>query len=260
MNKHFKLIGLLILLVGFVMTTACAKSVGAPDIEETSAAQEEAMAAEAEASTDGFGEQERTEDISLEEMEAGVGVAEGSMAEVFEEPVVEMDEQQEQLDFLQEEDFVAPEVAEVEPEPEPFMEPEPEPEPVIEEFVEESIEEASLESVAMSLDFEDVYFAYDKFDIDDNARDVLRRNAEMLRNNPNARVEIEGHCDSRGTNNYNMALGDRRATAAKNFLLAEGVSEDQVQTISYGEERPFCFDESDDCHYQNRRGHFTALE
>ena len=105
---------------------------------------------------------------------------------------------------------------------------------------------------------EDVYFDFDKYDLSQEYQDKLRANAQWLKANPNAVVEIEGHCDERGSNNYNLALGEQRAKAAKNFLIAEGVGSNQVKTISYGEEKPFCFQSDESCWWQNRRAHFQV--
>ena len=98
-----------------------------------------------------------------------------------------------------------------------------------------------------------VLFAYDSYDVDDTAKGILGRQAEWLARYPGVKVTVEGHTDERGTREYNLALGDRRATAAKNFLAAQGVSASRMQTISYGKERPVA-DGSDEAAYaQNRR-------
>src|SRR5690606_22113504 len=86
----------------------------------------------------------------------------------------------------------------------------------------------------------DVYFSYDSYELSDNAREILRANADWLLENRQARVEIEGHCDSRGTVEYNLALGAKRANAARDYLTALGVSPDRITTISYGKELPVC--------------------
>jgi peptidoglycan-associated lipoprotein len=102
----------------------------------------------------------------------------------------------------------------------------------------------------------DVHFGYDAYELDANARDVLAANAEWLKENPGTRTEIEGHCDERGTIEYNLALGARRAKAAKDYLVSLGVSPDRLSTISYGEELPLCRDMSESCYARNRRVHF----
>jgi len=105
----------------------------------------------------------------------------------------------------------------------------------------------------------DVYFAFDKYDLGDESRDRLAANARWIRENPSYLFTIEGHCDERGTNEYNLALGQRRASAAKDYLVSLGVDAGSLVTISYGEERPFCTDSSEDCWAKNRRAHFVAI-
>lgn len=103
----------------------------------------------------------------------------------------------------------------------------------------------------------DVPFAYDSYELDSNARDILAANAEWLKENPRARTEIEGHCDERGTVEYNLALGARRAKAAKDYLVSLGVASERLSTISYGEELPLCREATDQCYVRNRRVHFV---
>ena len=107
---------------------------------------------------------------------------------------------------------------------------------------------------------QDIYFAYDKFDPDNESREILQNNAEYLMAHPNTRIEIQGHCDERGSNNYNIALGQRRAQSVKSILVSLGVNGNQIRTISYGEERPFCFENNEECWRQNRRGHLLIAE
>jgi len=103
----------------------------------------------------------------------------------------------------------------------------------------------------------DGYFDYDQADIQSDAREALSRTAEFLRTNRQVRVMIEGHCDERGSTEYNLALGDRRAQAARQFLISLGVSADRIETVSWGKERPFCTESNETCWQQNRRAHFT---
>jgi peptidoglycan-associated lipoprotein len=103
----------------------------------------------------------------------------------------------------------------------------------------------------------DVHFAYDSYELDGEARDVLAANAEWLKDNSRARTEIEGHCDERGTVEYNLALGARRAKAVKDYLTTLGISGDRLSTISYGEELPLCREQSESCYARNRRVHFV---
>ena len=107
---------------------------------------------------------------------------------------------------------------------------------------------------------QDIYFRFDKYDLDDTSRGTLRQNATYLKSNSGAVIEIQGHCDERGTNNYNIALGERRAQSTKMYLVSQGISSRQIHTISYGEERPFCFDSNDTCWLKNRRAHFRISE
>lgn len=99
-----------------------------------------------------------------------------------------------------------------------------------------------------------VFFEFDKSDLDSDARQALQRQADWLRANAGATVTVEGHCDERGTREYNIALGARRATAVKNYLVALGIDGDRISTISYGEERPEVAGSSERAWAQNRRG------
>jgi peptidoglycan-associated lipoprotein len=99
-----------------------------------------------------------------------------------------------------------------------------------------------------------VHFAYDKYDIQDEDRAILQRQAAWLGKYPAVRVSVEGHCDERGTREYNLALGARRANAVKEYLVSLGVSAGRLDTISYGKERPMCSQSNEDCWAQNRRG------
>lgn len=103
-----------------------------------------------------------------------------------------------------------------------------------------------------------VLFAYDSYDVDDTAKAILGKQAEWLARYPNVKVTVEGHTDERGTREYNLALGDRRASAAKNFLAAQGVSPSRLQTISYGKERPIA-DGSDETAYAANRRAVTVI-
>ena len=103
-----------------------------------------------------------------------------------------------------------------------------------------------------------VFFAYDRSDITSEAQQILRRQSDWLRRYPNVSVTIEGHCDERGTREYNLALGERRAQAAKNVLVALGIPAGRVSTISYGKERPEIPHSDDQSYAQNRRGVTTV--
>jgi len=103
----------------------------------------------------------------------------------------------------------------------------------------------------------DAFFDYDKSNIRPDAQQALMGDAAFLQQHPNIRFTVEGHCDERGSTEYNLGLGDRRATAVKDFLVQQGVSADRIRTISYGKEKPFCAEHTEDCWQQNRRGHFV---
>jgi len=103
----------------------------------------------------------------------------------------------------------------------------------------------------------DAYFDLDKADIRPDARAALSTTADFLKKYPRFKVTIEGHCDERGSTEYNLSLGDRRATAVKQFLVSLGISADRLSTVSYGKEKPFCMESNESCWQQNRRGHFV---
>jgi len=106
----------------------------------------------------------------------------------------------------------------------------------------------------------DVFYEFDRYDLSADARSTLRANADWLKNNASARVEIEGHCDERGTSEYNLALGAKRAQAAREFLSSLGIPADRLSTISYGQEIPICREHSEDCWKQNRRARFVIVQ
>jgi len=103
---------------------------------------------------------------------------------------------------------------------------------------------------------EGIYFDFDKSEIRAEAKAILEKKAAWLRANPSYKVKIEGNCDDRGTNEYNLALGDRRAKAAQKYLNALGISMDRMSTISYGEEKPTCNEKNEKCWSKNRRDDF----
>src|SRR6201996_490775 len=103
-----------------------------------------------------------------------------------------------------------------------------------------------------------VHFGYNEYSIQDEDHAVLQRQAAWLAKYPSVRVTVEGHCDERGTREYNLALGARRANAVKEYLVSQGVSTARVETISYGKERPICTDSNEACWAQNRRGVTTV--
>lgn len=107
---------------------------------------------------------------------------------------------------------------------------------------------------------QDVHFDYDRYDLRSEDRDVLQQNADWLKKNAAAKVEIEGHTDERGTVEYNLALGAKRAKSVKDYLVSLGISGDRLSTISYGEELPLCHDANDACWSRNRRAHSVVLQ
>jgi peptidoglycan-associated lipoprotein len=107
---------------------------------------------------------------------------------------------------------------------------------------------------------ENIYFDFDKADLLHEARVVLKEKADWLRKNPSYSVRIEGHCDERGTNEYNLALGERRAYSAKKFLVTLGISKDRIGTLSYGEERPADPGHSEEAWGKNRRDEFRLIK
>jgi peptidoglycan-associated lipoprotein len=103
----------------------------------------------------------------------------------------------------------------------------------------------------------DIYFDFDQFDLRSDARATLKANAEWLKQNPSAVAQIEGHCDERGTAEYNLALGAKRAQTAKDYLTTLGISEQRLSTISYGQELPVCKEHTEDCWQKNRHDRFV---
>ena len=104
----------------------------------------------------------------------------------------------------------------------------------------------------------DVLFAYDSWTISEDGRQALNRDAEWMKSNPSAQVKVEGHCDERGTSAYNLVLGEKRAKAARNYLVELGVGANRLSVVSYGKERPFCNEHAESCYQQNRRGHLVV--
>lgn len=110
----------------------------------------------------------------------------------------------------------------------------------------------------LSKEFADIYFEFDQYRVLDRDSGTLERIASWLRENPEARILIEGHCDERGTDEYNMALGEQRALAARRYVVGLGIDSGRLTTISYGEERPAAFGSTEDAWSQNRRAHFAV--
>ena len=111
---------------------------------------------------------------------------------------------------------------------------------------------------AVARELKDIHFDFDKYNIRPGDAKALQANAKWMRTNPRYLILIEGHADERGTNEYNMALGDRRAKATLNYLLTLGVAANRITIISYGEERPLCAERNEPCWSKNRRAHFMV--
>ena len=116
------------------------------------------------------------------------------------------------------------------------------------------------EEELFSQNVKDIYFDYDKYDVRGDQQSALQGDIAFLKEHPSIRVTIEGHCDERGSTEYNLALGDNRAGSVKNALVQGGISESQIKTISMGKERPFCTESNEACWSQNRRSHFVYMK
>ncbi len=120
-------------------------------------------------------------------------------------------------------------------------------------------EEPQERAAETSAGMQPIYFDFDKSFIRDDARPMMKANAEWLKANPKVKIRIEGNCDERGTKEYNQALGQRRATSAKKYLTDLGISAKRISLISYGKEKPICTEHSEECWQKNRRDDFTAV-
>lgn len=121
----------------------------------------------------------------------------------------------------------------------------------------EALQSGQSTATPASSPVKDVYFGFDRYDLTEEGRSTLKANAEWLKNNPTLRMQIEGHCDERGTADYNLALGAKRAQTAKDYLMTLGISAARLSTISYGAEIPVCMEHTEDCWAQNRRARFV---
>jgi peptidoglycan-associated lipoprotein len=108
-----------------------------------------------------------------------------------------------------------------------------------------------------SQNIKDIYFDYDKSDVRADQQASIQSDVAFLQQHPNITFTIEGHCDERGSTEYNLALGDSRASSVKNALVAAGIAADRIKTVSFGKEKPFCTESNEACWQQNRRGHFV---
>lgn len=111
------------------------------------------------------------------------------------------------------------------------------------------------EKAAIEAGLKDVFFAYDQWTLSETGMEVLDHDAKWLKEHPGAVLKVEGHCDERGTTDYNIVLGEKRSKSARKYLVESGVSPKQVSVVSYGKERPFCLEHDESCYQQNRRGH-----
>ena len=141
------------------------------------------------------------------------------------------------------------------PPPPPAPPPAPAPAPLTEEEV---FARKSLDQLNAERPLGDVFFDLDKSDVRDDARAPLQRNADWMKRWSSTVVTLEGHADSRGSSEYNLALGNRRAAAVKDYLISLGVPANRVTVVSKGKEQPFCNEETEACWQQNRRGHFIV--
>ena len=116
---------------------------------------------------------------------------------------------------------------------------------------------SNIEEIQAGL--KDILFDFDKYDITPEAKIILKEVASALSKNMKAKVVVEGHCDERGTNEYNLGLGDKRANSVKDYLVSLGVPSGRIETISYGEEKPICSESSEECWAKNRRAHFVLV-
>jgi peptidoglycan-associated lipoprotein len=121
-----------------------------------------------------------------------------------------------------------------------------------------SLDDLQKGGTASAGPLKDVFFAFDRSDLSAEARSILKANSDWLKANPAAQVQIEGHCDERGTVEYNLALGSKRAQASKDYLETLGVPANRLSMISYGEEIPVCRENSDSCWEKNRRARFIV--
>jgi len=122
----------------------------------------------------------------------------------------------------------------------------------------DDLQKGQSTATSASSPLKDVFFGFDRYDLTTEARAVLKANADWLKANSSAQIQIEGHCDERGTVEYNLALGSKRAQASKDYLATLGIAANRLSVISYGEEIPVCKDGSESCWIKNRRARFVV--
>src|SRR5438477_9285648 len=139
------------------------------------------------------------------------------------------------------------------PPPPPRPAPAPPPRPLTED---EIFQRKSLDQLNAEKPLSDAYFDLDMSTVKDDARATLQKDADYMKRWPSVKVTVEGHCDERGTPEYNLALGDRRSVSVKDYLVSLGIGADRIMTVSKGKEQPVCMEHMESCWQQNRRGHF----
>lgn len=122
----------------------------------------------------------------------------------------------------------------------------------------EALQKGTLGKGAVEGPLRDVNFDYDRYDLRPDMREILKSHAAWLKANPQVTVQVEGHCDDRGTNEYNLALGAKRAETVKRYFIDLGIPPSRLSTISYGEELPLCKEQDEACWAKNRRAHFAV--
>ena len=251
-----------VMFLSFLLLWGCSKNVAPPEVEEPPAPVVEAIP-----------EPEPENEIDLTQEEAGIqesdetgfgGGFETSSPDVIEDEIIDVVEVEPIRELAPEPGVVEPMdmqdvveqmdmqdvVEQMDMQDNVFVAPEAEP-----------VQEARvLPDFKDEQQLQDIHFKYDRDKLDASTQTILKANAEWLKKNPNARVEIQGHADERGTNNYNLGLGERRALQTKKFMVNLGIDESRLYTISYGEEKPFCFDSNENCWWENRRAHFTVAD
>ena len=144
------------------------------------------------------------------------------------------------------------------PPPAPTPKPTPPPQPPAPLTEEQIYQKTPLDELSRQLS--EVLFDYDQFSIREDQRPGLQKNADWMRKWPTSRVQVEGHADARGTNEYNLALGERRANAVRDYMAGLGIAADRISVVSRGEESPTCTEDTEACHARNRRGRFAVTQ
>ena len=147
----------------------------------------------------------------------------------------------------------APEPTKPAPPPAPAPAPAPAPRALTED---EIFEKATVDELNKQGVLADAFFALDSVELNQESRGTIQKNSEYMKRRMSTKIMVEGHADSRGTNEYNLALAERRAGAVRDYLVSLGIAADRITIVSKGEEAPFCTEESESCWQQNRRGHF----